>query len=122
MDRAQEAPPAQSAEITHLQSESNLHEKPAPKTSPSYIPDILRVRVIRRPELRKLVPLSDTTIYEMEQRGEFPRRYYLTSRCVVWNLAEVEDWLRQRQSTSQRQAMQSPGPDVRKRRYRPVRS
>jgi predicted DNA-binding transcriptional regulator AlpA len=26
----------------------------------------------------------------MEQRGEFPQRFYLTSRCVVWDLAEVE--------------------------------
>ena len=29
-------------------------------------------RAIRRPELRKIVPLADTTIYEMERRGEFP--------------------------------------------------
>jgi|SRR5690348_7748346 predicted DNA-binding transcriptional regulator AlpA len=40
-------------------------------------------RVIRRTELRQIVPLADTTIYEMEQRGNFPRRFYLTSRCVV---------------------------------------
>src|SRR5258708_37694229 len=40
-------------------------------------------RTIRRRELRQIVPLADTTIYEMEQRGEFPRRFYLTSRCVV---------------------------------------
>ena len=38
----------------------------------------------------------DTTIYEMEQRGEFPRRFNLTSRCVVWYLAEVEAWIEQR--------------------------
>ena len=29
-------------------------------------------RTLRRPELRKVVPLANTTIYEMEQRGEFP--------------------------------------------------
>ena len=40
-----------------------------------------------------MVPLADSTIYEMEQRGEFPQRFYLTSRCVVWDLAEVEAWL-----------------------------
>ena len=53
-------------------------------------------RPIRRPELRKLVPLADTTIYEMERRGEFPRRYPLTRRCVVWDLAEVQAWLADR--------------------------
>ncbi|MBB3990052.1 helix-turn-helix transcriptional regulator [Croceicoccus naphthovorans] len=47
-------------------------------------------RTIRRHELRQIVPLADTTIYDMEQRGEFPQRFYLTSRCVVWDLAEVE--------------------------------
>nr|WP_318528206.1 AlpA family phage regulatory protein [Mesorhizobium sp. J8] len=35
------------------------------------------VRTIRRSQLREIVPLSDTTIYEMEQRGEFPRRFNL---------------------------------------------
>jgi predicted DNA-binding transcriptional regulator AlpA len=43
-------------------------------------------RTIRRHELREIVPLADTTIYDMEQRGEFPQRFYLTSRCVVWDL------------------------------------
>ncbi|WP_373922128.1 helix-turn-helix transcriptional regulator [Duganella sp. Leaf61] len=40
-------------------------------------------RTIRRPELHQLVPLADTTIYDMERRGEFPRRFNLTPRCVV---------------------------------------
>ena len=44
-------------------------------------------------QLREMVPLADSTIYEMEQRGEFPRRFSLSSRCVVWDLAEVEAWL-----------------------------
>jgi len=47
-------------------------------------------RTIRRHGLRQIVPLADTTIYETQQRGEFPRRFALTTRCVVWNLAEVE--------------------------------
>jgi predicted DNA-binding transcriptional regulator AlpA len=46
-------------------------------------------RTIRRGELRQIVPLADSTIYEMEQRGEFPRRFALTTRCVVWDLSEV---------------------------------
>jgi prophage regulatory protein len=49
-------------------------------------------RTIRRKELRQIVPLAETTIYEMERRGEFPRRFNLTPRCVVWDLAEVEAW------------------------------
>ena len=50
-------------------------------------------RSIRRRHLREMVPLADSTIYEMEQRGEFSRRFALSPRCVVWDLAEVEAWL-----------------------------
>ncbi|OZA22675.1 MAG: hypothetical protein B7X91_14590, partial [Hydrogenophilales bacterium 17-64-11] len=57
-------------------------------------------RTIRRPELRQIVPLADTTIYDMERRGEFPRRFNLTSRCVVWDLTEVEAWLDARRQAS----------------------
>src|SRR6266404_2356943 len=57
-------------------------------------------RTIRRNELRRIVPLADTTIYELELRGEFPRRFNLTARCVVWDLGEVEDWLVARRRAS----------------------
>jgi prophage regulatory protein len=79
-------------------------------------------RTIRRPELRQIVPLADTTIYEMEQRGEFPRRFYLTARCVVWYLAEIEAWIEQRHRDSHaRTAKRVPAPDVRRRKTRPVK-
>ena len=79
-------------------------------------------RTIRRTELREIVPLADTTIYELEQRGEFPRRFYLTSRCVVWDLAEVEAWIEDRRRASDRGSIKrAPSPDVRQRRVRPVR-
>jgi predicted DNA-binding transcriptional regulator AlpA len=57
-------------------------------------------RTIRRGELRQIVPLADSTIYEMEQRGEFPRRFALTTRCVVWDLSEVEAWRSERRPAS----------------------
>ena len=79
-------------------------------------------RTIRRHQLRVIVPLADTTIYEMEQRGEFPRRFYLTSRCVVWDLAEVEEWLEKRRRVSDAKAVRrAPMPDVRLRKARPVK-
>lgn len=33
--------------------------------------------------------LADSTIYEMEQPGDFPRRFALWPRCIVWDLTEV---------------------------------
>lgn len=79
-------------------------------------------RTIRRSELRQIVPLAETTIYEMEQRGEFPRRFRLTARCVVWDLEEVEAWIEERKQASRAAKSAAPaGPDVRLRRYRPIR-
>jgi len=60
--------------------------------------EILKRQTVRRKELRRLIPLSDTTIYELEKKGEFPKRFYLTPRCVVWPLAEVLSWVDERRS------------------------
>lgn len=87
-----------------------------------HIPSRQIRRTVRRAQLREIVPLADTTIYEMEQRGEFPRRFNLTPRCVVWDLAEVEAWIEERRQASQAGRIETPpGPDVRRRRARPVR-
>jgi len=87
--------------------------------------DVIRTcqRAVRRRELRKIVPLADTTIYEMERRGDFPRRFYLTSKCVVWDLDEVEQWLTARRAASPK-GVNNPGPhpDVHCRKRRPVRA
>jgi prophage regulatory protein len=76
-------------------------------------------RTIRRQQLREMVPLADSTIYEMEQRGEFPRRFALSPRCVVWDLCEVEAWLASRRSAPISRAQH---PDVMQRRSRPVKA
>ncbi len=75
-------------------------------------------RTIRRHQLREIVPLADSTIYEMEARGEFPRRFALSPRCVVWDLAEVEEWLASRRANPITRAKH---PDVKRRRTRPVK-
>ncbi|WP_295216353.1 AlpA family transcriptional regulator [uncultured Brevundimonas sp.] len=73
---------------------------------------------MKKNELRRMVPLADSTIWELERRGEFPRRFLLTPRCVVWSLAEVEAWLAQRRSHP---IPRAEPPDVHLRRTRPVR-
>ena len=77
--------------------------------------DVFRRRTVRRTELRKLVPLSDTTIYELEQKGEFPQRFYLTPRCVVWPLAEVLEWIDARRRKGREGC--GPHPDYRMRSF-----
>jgi prophage regulatory protein len=81
-----------------------------------------RRTTVRRAELRRIVPLADTTIYELEQRGEFPRRFNLTPRCVVWDLDEVEEWIAERRRASDAATLaRAPAPDVHLRKVRPVR-
>ncbi len=76
-------------------------------------------RTIRRDELLAMVPLSDSTIYAMEKRGEFPRRFALTQRCVVWDFEEVQSWLLEKKAAK---LQPEDRPDVRLRKSRPVRS
>jgi prophage regulatory protein len=77
---------------------------------------------VRKTELQQIVPLANTTIYAMEQRGDFPRRFYFTSRTPVWYLAEVKAWIEQRRRDSEAGKMKARNlPDVRKRKRRPVR-
>lgn len=79
-------------------------------------------RTIRRHELRLIVPLADSTIFEMEKRGEFPHRFNLSPRCVVWDLAEVENWLDDRRNAYfEGRAKIAPAPDLSRRRPRPLK-
>lgn len=55
--------------------------------------------LINRKTLLTMIPLSDRTIYNMEKRGDFPRRIVLTSRNVAWDLAEVENWIEERKQS-----------------------
>jgi prophage regulatory protein len=79
-------------------------------------------RTIRGSELRQIVPLADSMIYELERRGDFPQRFFLTARCVVWGLREVLAWIESRRAARSRGVKKAPAPDVRKRIWRPIRS
>lgn len=55
--------------------------------------------LISRRQLLSIVPLSDRTIYNLEKRGDFPKRIALTSRNVAWDLGEVEAWIESRKTS-----------------------
>ncbi|MDD3354407.1 AlpA family phage regulatory protein [Zoogloea sp.] len=55
--------------------------------------------LINRKKLLSMIPLSERTIFNLEQRGEFPRRIALTSRNVAWELSEVEAWIKNRKDS-----------------------
>jgi len=79
-------------------------------------------RTIRRHELKLMVPLADSTIHTLEKLGEFPRRFNLTPRCVVWDFEEVEAWIAQRRLSSlEGRAKVAPPPDLSQRKIRPIK-
>ncbi|MDD2876455.1 MAG: AlpA family phage regulatory protein [Acidiphilium sp.] len=55
--------------------------------------------LINRKKLKAMIPLAERTIFNMEQRGQFPRRIVLTCRNVAWDLAEVEEWIEARRDS-----------------------
>ena len=55
--------------------------------------------LINRKKLLDMIPLSSRTIYNLERRGEFPRRIALTSRNVAWDLSEIEKWIEDRKAS-----------------------
>jgi prophage regulatory protein len=56
----------------------------------------LEERIIRKPELFEKVPLSDTTIWRLEKRGDFPRRMRIGGNAVGWLASEVDEWMRRK--------------------------
>jgi prophage regulatory protein len=58
--------------------------------------DLPQGDLILRPERQRLVPISDTTIWRMERRGEFPRRIPISPGRVAWLRSEIESWLSDR--------------------------
>lgn len=62
--------------------------------------DLRNKVLINRKMLLAMIPLATRTIYNMEHRGDFPRRIALTSRNVAWDLGEIEAWIESRRSSS----------------------
>ena len=70
--------------------------KPKPRAGNSDDGTARTDRVIREAECATLTELGRTTRWEMERRGEFPRRRLIGKNAVGWLESELLDWLRSR--------------------------
>ena len=61
-------------------------------------------RLIRLPEVRAMVGLGTTSIYDKIKKGEFPKQVKL-GRLSGWVEAEVEGWISQQIQASRPQAV-----------------
>jgi prophage regulatory protein len=50
------------------------------------------IEFIRLPEVRRLTSLGTTKIYEMANKGQFPKQVKLGGRSVAWVKSEVLAW------------------------------
>jgi prophage regulatory protein len=50
-------------------------------------------RTVRECECRKLTGLGRTTRYQLEKKGEFPRRRNLGGRSIGWLYSDIQSWL-----------------------------
>lgn len=54
-------------------------------------------KIILRPkEVAHLIGLSRTQIWNLEQRGEFPKRKRLGARATGWTREDIEQWVAER--------------------------
>lgn len=67
--------------------------------------------LINKKKLLEMIPLSERAIYDMEKRGDFPKRIALTSRNVAWELREIEAWIEDRKGSGARACR--PGEQIR---------
>ena len=78
-----------------------MASKPAARRTSRALPtEVSPKRFIRRPELTKKVGLCASSIFAMERAGNFPKHILLTPRCAVWDEAQVETWMREREKAS----------------------
>jgi prophage regulatory protein len=55
-------------------------------------------RLINKRQVLAMIPVCEKTLYNMEKRGDFPRRFSITARLVAWDAGEVEAWMLAQQS------------------------
>lgn len=64
-------------------------------------------RIIRLPEVVKLVGLKTSTIYAAMREGRFPASVKLGPRLVGWRAGDISRWLAERPSARQASGIES---------------
>lgn len=53
-------------------------------------------RILRVPDVLKLIGLSRSSVWRLEKAGLFPKRKRIGVRAVGWSLEEIQEWLASR--------------------------
>lgn len=49
-----------------------------------------------RPAKKGLLPLGESTIWEMVRRGEFPQPIRISNRITVWRSSDIIEWMEEK--------------------------
>ena len=64
----------------------------------------INLRLIRLPQVKAMVGLGTTSVYDKIKKGEFPRQVKL-GRLSGWVESEVQDWISQQITASRPEAL-----------------
>ncbi len=53
-----------------------------------------RIFLTRADLKQRGITISNSTLLRSEAKGEFPKRTYLTQKTVIWNRAEIDEFLK----------------------------
>jgi prophage regulatory protein len=62
-------------------------------------------RLLRLPEVMRIVGLGRSSLYDRIQHGRFPSPVSLGGRAVAWRSQDIEDWIETRMSTRRKGLM-----------------
>jgi len=49
-------------------------------------------RLLNSKDIREFIPISARGLYNLEKRGEFPKRIKVGSRCF-WRESDIAEWM-----------------------------
>jgi prophage regulatory protein len=61
-------------------------------------------RLLKRKEVEQITTLSSASIYRLVASGDFPSQVQVSKRSVAWREEDVNEWLAQRISVSNKAA------------------
>ena len=61
------------------------------------MPDATPTRILRRPEVEKLIGLRRSWLYAEMSAGRFPRPVRIGARAIGWRECDILKWLAERE-------------------------
>ena len=54
------------------------------------------MRLLRLPEVERLIGLKKSTLYALIERGDFPQQIKISARASAWSEDAIQDWIAER--------------------------